>query len=45
MATWKKTYRKINGKRRLVKVKYFPSSGRTLVRIPRHRNYTDRTAR
>jgi len=44
MTSWKYTTRKIDGKRRRVKVKTF-ASGRTLVRIRKHRNYTDRTAR
>jgi hypothetical protein len=45
MTGWRYVKRTINGKRRRVKTKYFPSSGRTLVRVCKHKNYSDKAAR
>jgi|GEM_PF-1356740 hypothetical protein len=43
MVTWKYTIRKINGKRRKVKVAKL-KNGKVLVRVTGHRNKTDKGA-
>lgn len=42
MATWKYSYRRINGKKRRVKF-YRKRDGNEIVRIVKHRNYSDKT--
>jgi len=43
MAYWKQKYRKINGERRLVKVRKTPKGEQ--VRVVGNRNYTDKNAK